>query len=158
VIEERSAGPVYRERVLPSVASIWSLVLVTPVAWLTFLPFVEKLGEFTGVGIGLFITIAVLVSIWFAAPVIEVDETGFAVGETLLPLSAIGGYEVVPKERAFVERGSNLDPGAYVRFQLSVNTLIKLQVVDPDDRTPYWLIATRRPEQIADCLVQLAKK
>lgn len=120
------------------------------------MPFSNKLGEFTGIAIGVFATVAILASIWFAAPVIEVDESGFAVGETVLPLSAIGGYEVVTKERAFTERGHNLDPGAYVRFQLSVNTLIKVQVIDPDDRTPYWLIATRNPEEIARVLVGLA--
>ena len=108
-------------------------------------------------GLGLLFTIAILVSIWFAAPVIEIDGASFSVGDAQLPLSVITGYEIVEPSRAFAERGANLDPAAYVRFQLSVNSLIKLQVTDPADSTPYWLIATRHPEVIAQTITRLAK-
>ena len=100
----------------------------------------------------------VLASILFAAPVIELDERGFAVGDSMLPLDVITGYEVVPASRAFEERGHLLDPAAYVRFQLSVNTLIKLEITDANDTTPYWLIATRNPQAIADGLITLNQR
>ncbi|MDE2408946.1 MAG: DUF3093 domain-containing protein [Actinomycetales bacterium] len=145
----------YRERVLPSVWSLWPVLLILPTTWLTLLPFNARIGEFTGLLLGLLFSIGVLVSIWFASPVIEVDERGFAVGDSLLPLDVITGYEVIPANRAFEERGHLLDPSAYVRFQLSVNTLIKLQITDANDSTPYWLIATRNPQAIADSLVAL---
>lgn len=147
----------YRERVLPSAGALWPVLLIIPAAYLTLLPFSNRIGEFGGVGLGILFTVAVLVSIWFAAPVIEVDERGFSVGEANLPLDVIAGYEVVTADRAFVERGTNLDPAAYVRFQLSVNSLIKLQIDDPQDPTPYWLIATRNPQAIADVITGLAK-
>lgn len=148
----------YRERVLPSTASLWPVLLIIPTAWLTLLPFADKIGHSTGVILGVVFALAVLVSIFFAAPLIEVDDRGFAVGDAVLPLSVIAGYEVVPKERAFEERGFKLDPRAYVRFQLSVNTLIKLQIEDPQDSTPYWLIVTRNPQRIADTLVALNQR
>ena len=152
---QQSNSRSYRERVLPSVWSLWPVLLILPTTWLTLLPFNARIGEFTGLLLGLLFSIAVLVSIWFASPVIEVDERGFAVGDAVLPLDVITGYEVVPANRAFEERGHLLDPAAYVRFQLSVNTLIKLQITDAGDTTPYWLIATRRPQEIADLLVAL---
>lgn len=148
----------YRERVLPSAASLWPLLLVLPTTWLTLLPFSDRIGEFTGLGLGVLFTAAVLVSIWFASPVIEVDEKGFAVGDSVLPLSVITGFEVIPANRAFEERGRLLDPGAYVRFQMSVNTLLKLQITDAEDTTPYWLIATRNPQAIADLLIRLNQR
>lgn len=149
---QSNVTPRYRERVLPSAASLWPVLLIIPTCYLTLLPFADKIGDWGGAGLGLLFTVAVLVSIWFAAPVIEIDSNGFSVGDAQLPLDVITGYEVVPKERAFVERGQNLDPRAYFRFQLSVNTLIKLELTDPRDPTPYWLIATRHPEQIAAAL------
>lgn len=146
----------YRERVLPSIGSLWPVLLIIPATTLTFLPFANKLGDLAGPGLGLFFSLIVLVSVWFGSPVIEVDETGFSVGDAQLPLSAIGGYEVIGKDRAFEERGYRLDASAYVRFQLSVNTLLKLQVEDAQDPTPYWLIATRNPQAIADTIVAFA--
>ena len=148
----------YRERVLPSATSLWPVLLIVPTAWLTLLPFSPKIGHSTGVILGIVFAIAVLVSIFFAAPLIELDDRGFSVGDAVLPLAVIAGYDVIPKERAFEERGYKLDPRAYVRFQLSVNTLIKLQIDDPEDTTPYWLIVTRNPQRIADTLVALNRK
>lgn len=142
----------YRERVLPSAASLWPILLILPTCYLTLLPFADKIGDFGGLGLGLLFTMAVLVSIWFAAPVIEVDKSGFSVGDATIPLSVIVGYDIVTEDRAFAERGTNLDPAAYVRFQLSVNSLIKLQIEDSQDRTPYWLIATRNPQAIVDSI------
>ena len=145
----------YRERVLPSVVSLWSVLLIVPTAWLTLLPFATKIGHYTGLILGVVFAIAVLVSIWFAAPMIELDERGFSVGDATLPLAVIAGYEIVTPDKAFEERGHKLDPGAYVRFQLSVNSLLKLQIDDPQDSTPYWLIATRNPQGIVDTLLAL---
>jgi Protein of unknown function (DUF3093) len=152
---QQSNSRAYRERVLPSAWSLWPVLLILPATWLTLLPFTDRIGEFTGLLLGLLFSVAVLVSIWFASPVIEVDERGFAVNDSVLPLDVITGYEVVPASRAFEERGHLLDPAAYVRFQLSVNSLIKLQITDASDTTPYWLIATRNPQAIADTLVAL---
>jgi hypothetical protein len=153
----QSSSPIqYRERVLPRAASLWSVLLILPATYLTLLPFSDRIGDFGGIGLGVLFTAVVLVSIWFASPVIEVDADGFAVGDAVLPLSVIAGYEIVDEAKAFAERGSNLDPRAYVRFQLSVNTLIKLQIDDPADKTPYWLIATRNPQAIVEAIQSYA--
>ena len=112
-MKNETASPVpYRERVLPSIGSLWPILLIVPTTTFTFAPFENQLGVWMGPGLGIFFSVAILVSIWFAAPIIEVDETGFSVGEAQLPLQFIGGYEIVPKERAFEERGYRLDPAA----------------------------------------------
>lgn len=157
MVKEQSDSTSYAERVLPSAASLWSVILIIPVTYLTLLPFSDRIGAYTGVILGLVFCAAVLVSIWFASPMIEVSQDGFSVGEATLPLDVITGYEIVGKDQAFAERGYKLDPRAYIRFQLSVNTLIKLEVTDPADSTPYWLIATRNPEKISQVLLALAK-
>ncbi|MEY2916147.1 MAG: hypothetical protein RLZ69_347 [Actinomycetota bacterium] len=143
----------YRERVLPSAASLWPALLIIPVSYLTLLPFSDKIGDFGGLGLGLLFTTAVLVSIWFASPVIQVDDEGFSVGDSTVPIRFLSGYDIVTADRAFEERGRLLDPAAYVRFQLSVNTLVKLEIEDPNDSTPYWLIATRNPQGVVDAIV-----
>jgi hypothetical protein len=42
-----------------------------------------------------------------------------------------------------------LDTRAFTRFQIGVKSLVKIELVDPQDPTPYWLIATRNPEVLA---------
>lgn len=141
----------YRERVLPSVASLLPVALIWPTCYLTFL----LINPGVGAIIGAFVTVAVLVSIWFAAPLIEIDAQGFSVGETTLPLAVISKAIVIEAKDVFAERGVKLSPAAYTRFQLSVKQLIRVEINDPHDTTPYWLIATRHPQEIAETLEKL---
>ena len=138
----------YRERVLPPAASLWPVLLVIPAAYLTLLPF----NELAGLVLGPLFCLGILASIWFAAPVIEVDANVFSVGAATLPRSVISEVSVIPAKEVFAERGPRLSPAAYVRFQLGVRGLIKVTLADPEDQTPYWLIATRKPETIAQIL------
>ncbi len=141
----------YRERVLPSISSLLPVLLVVPTAYLTLLPFSAQ----TGLVVGISITIAIMASIWFASPVVEVDDSGFAVGDSLLPLSVITDAVAVSAKQSFEERGVKLSPGAYVRFQISVKTHVKIFIADKNDPTPYWLIATRDPERVVEVLTEL---
>jgi uncharacterized protein (DUF58 family) len=138
----------YRERVLPSIASLLPVLLVIPTAYLTLLPFSVQAGLVVGVSV----TVAILASIWFASPVLELDSSGFAVGDSLLPLNVISSVEAISPKRSFEERGVKLSPGAYVRFQISVKTHVKVFIDDQNDPTPYWLIATRDPERVVEVL------
>jgi hypothetical protein len=148
-----TADLTYRERVLPSIASLIPLLFVLPTAYLTLLPFSVQ----AGLVVGASITLAILASIWFAAPVVELGPGGFAVGDALLPLKNIGRAEVVSADRSFEERGVKLSPGAYVRFQMSVKTHVKIFIEDKNDPTPYWLIATRDPDRVVEVLAALKK-
>ena len=144
----------YRERVLPSIASLLPVLLVIPTAYLTLLPFSVQAGFVVGVSV----TIAILVSIWFASPVLELDSSGFAVGDSLLPLNVISSVEAISTKRSFEERGVKLSPGAYVRFQISVKTHVKVFIDDKNDPTPYWLIATRDPDRVVEVLETLTNR
>ena len=144
----------YRERVLPSIASLLPVLLVIPTAYLTLLPFSVQAGFVVGVSV----TIAILVSIWFASPVLELDSSGFAVGDSLLPLNVISSVEAISPKRSFEERGVKLSPGAYVRFQISVKTHVKVFIDDQNDPTPYWLIATRDPDRVVEVLETLTNR
>jgi hypothetical protein len=144
----------YRERVLPSITSLLPVLLVIPTAYLTLLPFSVQAGLVVGVSV----TVAILASIWFASPVLELDSSGFAVGDSLLPVTVISSAEAISPKQSFEERGVKLCPGAYVRFQISVKTHIKVFIDDKNDPTPYWLIATRDPGRVVEMLETLKKR
>lgn len=96
--------------------------------------------------------LALLTSIWFAAPVIEFESGQLTVGSATIGKEFITKVEIIDKADAFAERGPKLSPLAYVRFQPTVNTLVKLHIGDPNDPTPYWLFATRRASELVKVL------
>lgn len=140
----------YQERVLPRPGAFLPLLLVPPIALLTFLPFMDLGGLWIGLGIvGL-----ALVGIWFGSPVIEVDAQGLSVNDIELPHRNIGSVEVISAAQAFEERGPKLSPAAFTRFQASVKSMVKVTVLDDSDPTPYWLFSTRNPEALKQALEQ----
>ncbi len=52
----------------------------------------------------------------------------------------------------FLERGHKLSTLAYTRFQIGVKGLVKVELQDENDPTPYWLVATKHPEVLAGYL------
>lgn len=122
--------------------------MVYPTLWLTFVPIDETLGVLLGVALtALFATLMLAKS-----PRIAVTEESLVVGRATLERKFINSVTVVSAEEGFSERGRNLDPGAWIHFQGSVKTMLKVNVNDPEDPTPYWLFSTRRPVEIAEVL------
>ena len=138
----------YSERVLPHWSAVLPVLVIPPISFLTLLPFSSEAGLVLGVTLSL----GVLAAIWFAAPQIAIDEQHLEVGSATLPRKFIGNVELIPASQAFVERGVNLSPAAYASFQASVKTMVKVEVTDPEDPTPYWLFSTRNGAEIKKLL------
>lgn len=85
-----------------------------------------------------------------------VDDGGGArslvAGGATLPFDAISRCAVVPKTAKSAAMGRQLDPEAYVVHRGYVPTMAIVVLDDPSDPTPYWLISTRRPEELTDLL------
>jgi hypothetical protein len=139
------ATALYKERVLPSVL-FYLATLTLPVSLiLVALPFSEVAGfVMAGIAIPLIIGLT-----WLAAPLITLTESELRIGNVAIDRALLGDVEVVTSANAFKERGVNLHSRAYTRFQIGVKELIKVEIKDELDPTPYWLIATRNPEVIA---------
>lgn len=134
----------YKERVLPTTVAMLPLILLLPTAYFTLLPFSAT----AGLLLGPLFALAILVSAYFAAPVIEVSNESIAVGDIEVPLEYVSGVTVVKAEDGFAERGVRLSPAAYTRFQMGVKTMVKIELSDPNDKTPYWLIASKNPQGV----------
>ena len=97
-----------------------------------------------------------MISIWaalfFLAPVIQVGNSILIVGRAEIPRNLLGKIEEIGKDQIFSERGPNLNPAAYRVFQGTVKTAVKIALNDPKDPTPYWIISTRKPAQLAEVL------
>ena len=50
------------------------------------------------------------------------------------------------------ELGPRLDARAYVCLRAWARTGVHVVLEDPQDPTPYWLVSTRRPQDLAQAL------
>ncbi|HLZ36524.1 MAG TPA: DUF3093 domain-containing protein [Mycobacteriales bacterium] len=80
-------------------------------------------------------------------------ESGMLVaGRARMPVSAVGRVDALDAADTRDLLGPHADPAAYVLSRPYVPTAVRVEVTDPADPTPYWLVTTRRPDELASAL------
>jgi len=69
-----------------------------------------------------------------------------------IPLDHIGGVTPLDREGTRRVRGPLAEPRAFVATRGWLTESVRVQVEDPEDDTPYWLIGTRHPRELAAAL------
>ncbi|SDI90397.1 Protein of unknown function [Actinokineospora alba] len=83
---------------------------------------------------------------------VAVEDGELRVADAHLPLEFVGEVEVFGAKDKRRVLGPNLDPAAFMLHRGWVGPLVRVQVTDPADPTPYWVFSTRRPEELAAIL------
>jgi len=96
------------------------------------------------------LTIVVVWSLGRARLAISADE--LSIRGAHVPLHFVSG--VVALDARTLRRliGREGDPRAYVSIRPWIGPGVQLQLDDPDDPTPYWVISTRHPDQVVALL------
>ncbi len=136
---------VFRERVLPSASNLILPILLFPSVLAVMLPLAP---EFALIVAGLVTTVFCLF-VYFSSPVLLCDGDTLFARNVEIPLRLLGRAEVIGRDLQFEELGRNLDARAWLCIQASVKKLVKIELNDPNDPTPYWLVTTRRPQELA---------
>lgn len=90
---------------------------------------------------------------------IVVDAGGVTAGRARLPAQYIGAVRPLDSAQAFRARTTAADPRAFLLLRTwSAGTAVAMEVTDPDDPHPYWLISTRRPQRLADALAEARQR
>ena len=139
------ATDVYKERVLPTVYFYIASITLPLSLFLVALPF----SEVVSISLALASIPLVLVLSWLGSPLIALNQQTLSIGQASIETKYLGKAEVVSPQEAFLERGVKLDSRAFTKFQIGVKQLVKIEIQDKQDPTPYWLIATRNPEVLA---------
>lgn len=82
------------------------------------------------------------------------EEPELWVGDAHLPLRFVGQVDIIERQHKRKALGPELDPAAFVMHRGWVNSVVRVQLTDAEDPTPYWMISTRRPQRLADVLHQ----
>ncbi len=142
--------PRYRERLWPAPWLYFATALVIPASLLVFLP----INFLVGVGTAVVLYLGSIGLLLLASPVIEVANGQLRAGRATLPLNAIANTKSARGELARLERGQQLDSRAWLLIRGWIDPVIKIELSDPSDPAPYWLLSTRNPEQLESVLGQ----
>jgi len=85
-------------------------------------------------------------------PTVVVTTTELRAGGARIPRSDLGAASGYDREDARQQRGPVLDARAHLVMRGWADGVVRVEVVDDDDPTPYWLISTRRPADLARAL------
>jgi hypothetical protein len=86
---------------------------------------------------------------------VEVDRGGLRADRDLLPPTAIGRVRVLDRTTARLVLGREARADAHLSIRPWVHTAVQIEVRDPADRTPYWVVGSRRPTELAAALNML---
>jgi hypothetical protein len=103
------------------------------------------------------ILVAPIVGAWWLGrlPVRVVDRDGerwLHVDDARLPLSAVADVEVLEPVAYSDALGVAQHPLAFVVQRPWINRGVRVVLDDPEDPTPYWIVASRRPERLREAL------
>jgi len=142
----------YRERLSPSLWVFVSLALVIPASIIVFAPLPTINGWLVGTAVGLVLYLGLIGTIWAMAPVLDVSAGVVRVGRATIPADLLGECTAYRGDEAREQRGRLADARAWLCIRGWVDPVVKMQIADPQDPTPYWLVSTRRPGDFIDAV------
>ena len=140
----------YRERLLPS-WWMWPVVVGLGIGFgLVVAPF----GATVVVVVAAVMTVVLGVLLLGWTGTVAVTDGRFVAGRARIPVDVLGEAEALDAAAMRHARGVGLDARAYLYLRPWVDTGVRVAVDDPADPTPYWLVSTRRPEQVVAALAR----
>ena len=84
--------------------------------------------------------------------VIEVDENEMRAGPAHIELKYLGEATVLDSKEMGRLRTRDADPASFLIFRFWRSTGVKVEINDTRDKTPYWLITSKRNNELAEIL------
>jgi hypothetical protein len=149
-----TASPAYAERLgVPLrwwvqgtmfVATLWLAVVVAvpgPTAWVTT---AIALAALAG-GLGA-----------YGNARVSIEGTTFRAGRAHIDATYVGTATALDADQTRRAAGVEANARAYLVMRPYLKRAVKVEITDPADPTPYWLVSSRRPDQLASALTALA--
>lgn len=139
----------YRERIWPSAWVFVATALVIPASLLVFLP----INLFAGVIVAIVLYAAIVLILLVTSPTIEVSVGELVAGRARVPVDLISAVTPFRGEEATMQRGRLLDARAWLLIRGWVSPIVKIELADQTDPTPYWIVSTRTPDALVAALM-----
>lgn len=143
-----SAQP-YEER-LTAPRSWWLISLLVGVSMaLILLPFgtLPMLGGLAGGT-----AVAAVMASSYGSIRVRVVGGSLIAGEARIPVTALGEAHIMDADEAQAWRTYKADPRAFMLLRSYIPTALRIEITDPEDRTPYVYVSTRNPEALVGAI------
>ena len=140
---------IFKEVLRPPIwvlAFIYFLLLSLVIAiWAAF-DTTATIGAFTAA------TIAIIYLAFAMRSTISFDGNELRIDRAHIDIKYLGDAKILDSSAMRLMRTRDADPAAYLAIKFWAPIGVKITVVDPRDPTPYWLITSKRGEEIAALL------
>lgn len=142
------ASAAYRERLWPTLWLFVALLLIIPAVALAVTPINSTIA--IPAAIALYVIAAG--SLALASPAIVVEHGVLTAGRARIPVRMLGRAETLDADELRAAIGPRLDARAHLLVRGYIHRGVRIEVTDPDDPTPYWVLTTRRPQTLLDAI------
>lgn len=144
-----SSSPRFREVILPPlwlIAFIYFLLFSFVIAiWAAFGGRATAISTVVALALG-------VVAVMKSRRVIEVSDGELRVGAAHIPLRYCGDVDLLATDEFIKARTREADPAAYFALIFWISEGVKVEINDERDSTPYWLISTKKGEELKRAL------
>jgi hypothetical protein len=144
-----SLKPVFREVIRPP---LWLIAFLYFMLYSMVLAIWAAFNDAIALNAFAIATVLGLLIVYLARSTITVDGEELRVGKAHIPLQFLGASEIVGKKDFGRARTRDADPAAYLALTFWISEGVKVEVLDERDPTPYWLISTRKGEELLAAL------
>jgi hypothetical protein len=89
---------------------------------------------------------------------VEVTPDEFRVDDARLPVRFVSGVVALDAAGKREALGVGSHPLAFVVQRAWIGTAVQVLLDDPDDPTPFWVVSTRRPVELATALLEVSRR
>ncbi len=138
----------FRERILPSPWNFAVTLLFIPGGMLALTP----ISQLAGIIGGLVLWGGAMTFLLVTSPVVEVTADTFTAGRGRIERRYLGKATAFSGQDALDQTRTKLDARAFLVIRGWVKDVVKVELNDPNDPTPYWLVSSRKAPELAAAL------
>ena len=150
-----SERALYRERL--SVPLRWWVqgTMLVASLWLAMVVAIPGVAAWVVTGLALALLTLGLLS--YGAARLSVQDGQFRAGRATIAGVHLGSVSPLDPEAARRVAGPEADARAYLLLRPYLKRAVRVEITDPADPAPYWLVGTRHPDRLAAALTELTR-
>jgi hypothetical protein len=122
-------------------------VMLVATLWLALVVAVPGAAAWVCTGVALALLAALLVS--YGGVRVSVRDGWFRAGRARIEATHLGAVAALDAEETRRVAGPEADARAYLLLRPYLKRAVRVEITDPADPAPYWLVSSRRPEELA---------
>ena len=131
-------------------------VMLVATLWLALVVAVPGPAAWVCTGIALALLTALLLS--YGSARVSVDAGWFRAGRARIEAVHLGAVAALDAEETRRVAGPEADARAYLLLRPYLKRAVRVEIVDPADPAPYWLVCSRHPDELALAVKGLAQR